>query len=153
MPDDIPFHRATRLPSGAYSNPANTFHLTLRASPKTRPFRGAVGQAVWDAVGNEQDRGAIFLVAACLMPDHLHVVLRPSRLSVPRWAQSFKPYTTRLARELGNGPFLWQPRYHDRLLREGEVAHAVAYVVRNPIAAGLATEDGEWPWVVAVEMD
>ncbi|MCC7363277.1 MAG: transposase [Dehalococcoidia bacterium] len=144
--NDRPFPRRTRLPPGVYENRGLTFHLILRAWPGTRPFRGPVGAAVWHSVMNERTRDAVDLLAACLMPDHLHVAVRPARLSIPRWVQSFKPHTTKLAIDRRHGRNLWQPRYYDRVVREGELTTLIAYIVNNPLAAGLAEELDEWPW-------
>jgi hypothetical protein len=41
---------------------------------------------------------------------------------------------------------LWQPGYHERVLRDDESTLAVArYILENPVRAGLAKALGEWP--------
>jgi hypothetical protein len=40
---------------------------------------------------------------------------------------------------------LWQPGYHERILRDDEVTEAVVkYILENPIRGGLAQELGEY---------
>jgi hypothetical protein len=42
---------------------------------------------------------------------------------------------------------LWQPGYHEHILRSDEVTEAVArYILENPIRAGLAESFGEYPF-------
>ena len=45
-----------------------------------------------------------------------------------------------------HGGSLWQPGYHERILRDDESTLAVArYILENPVRAGLAKALGEWP--------
>ena len=42
---------------------------------------------------------------------------------------------------------LWQPGYHERILRDDEATEAVVrYLLENPIRGGLAKEIGEYPF-------
>ena len=42
---------------------------------------------------------------------------------------------------------LWQPGYHDRILRDDESTEATArYILENPIRAGLTRQIGEYPY-------
>jgi REP element-mobilizing transposase RayT len=88
------------------------------------------------------------LFAWCVMPNHVHLVLRVFEgITIDRLFHSWKSYTSNVAnRILGReGPF-WQREYHDRIIRdEREFADTVAYVVRNPDSVGLAP----WPFVGA----
>ena len=87
-------------------------------------------------------------LAACLMPDHLHWIVRDcSRLAA--LVRRFKSYSTRRAHELGfQGP-LWQRSYWDHVIRTAEGLDAVVrYVLDNPVRAGLAERPGDWPWTI-----
>ncbi len=145
---DGPFPRATRLPADAYRNRETVFHVVLRAVPNTVPFRGGVGAAVWRAVLAERDRTAIELIAACLMPDHLHSIVQPRERGVLEWIDGFKSFTTREARVAGGSAFLWQPSFYDHRMRDSaDFEFALAYLRRNPVAAGLVGDEAEWPWL------
>ncbi|MBI2766945.1 MAG: transposase [Chloroflexi bacterium] len=150
--NDIPFPRRIRLPREAYANRESEFHLVMRAFARSVPFCGRVGEAVWGVVMEQPVRDDIVLVAACLMPDHLHAIVRPDRRSVIAWANAFKSYTATVARKAGGPAYLWQPRFYDRRLRDdAERDAALCYVVSNPWEAGLAGAEDEWPWVFAAE--
>jgi len=42
---------------------------------------------------------------------------------------------------------LWQPGYHDRILRDDESTEATArYILENPVRGGLARQIGEYPY-------
>jgi REP element-mobilizing transposase RayT len=85
------------------------------------------------------------LVAWCVMPNHVHVVVRPlgdHRLT--EILQSWKSFTAKQANKVlrRQGSF-WQPEYYDHLIRDEEdFNHAVNYVLQNPARATL----NAWPY-------
>lgn len=93
------------------------------------------------------------LVAWCIMPNHVHVLIRPD-YSLPRIVQGWKSYTTRwmlLNNErfgLGvPGRSLWMRDYWDRFIRdEQHFDTAVNYIHQNPVKAGLCKAAGDWRW-------
>ena len=85
------------------------------------------------------------LDAWCVMPNHVHAIVRPMEgWTLPALLKSWKGYTARLGnRALGRAGAFWQPESYDHLLRDGtELCAAVRYVLNNPEAAGLL----RWPW-------
>jgi putative transposase len=89
-----------------------------------------------------------FAIAAyCFMPDHLHLLLmaQSEQSDLPRFMKQAKQVTGFDYRRQHRQP-LWQPGYHDRILRDDEATLAVVrYILENPIRAGLARALGEWP--------
>ena len=87
------------------------------------------------------------LFAWCVMPNHLHVVVRlfPG-YSLAAVLHSWKSYTAKRAADvIGITGSIWQREYYDHLLRsEAEFQRAVRYVVENPVKAGL--RDWHWMW-------
>ncbi len=82
----------------------------------------------------------------CVMPNHVHVILRPLvGHTLENILHSWKSYTATAAnRLLGRGGEFWQPEYYDHLIRdEADYHHAVDYVRRNPEKAGLR----DWKWI------
>ncbi|MEX0784164.1 MAG: transposase [Dehalococcoidia bacterium] len=147
---DWRFAKSTRLPREAYDNQDASFHLVTAAAVGSAPFRDArMGNEVWRLLLNELDRDSVVLVAACLMPDHLHVVARPRTANLADWFGEFKSLTTRKAWRLGRRGAVWQPSFYDRRLYGGQVGAVVAYVLRNPEEANLVEDMSEWPWVEA----
>ena len=79
--------------------------------------------------------------------DHLHLLLmaQSEQSDLPRFMKHAKQVTGFDYRRQHRKP-LWQPGYHDRILRDDEATLAVVrYILENPIRAGLANELGEWP--------
>jgi putative transposase len=87
------------------------------------------------------------VVAYCLMPDHLHLLLegQSEQADLKRFVKQIKQVTG-FAYPQTHGGSLWQPGYHERILRDDESTLAVArYILENPVRAGLAKALGEWP--------
>ena len=86
--------------------------------------------------------------AYCLMPDHLHVLVSAEGPSsgAAAFVHRFKQATGfSLARHLGHP--VWQRSFFDRSLRSDEaVLPVIAYLLANPIRAGLVRRVSDWPW-------
>ena len=88
------------------------------------------------------------VVAYCLMPDHLHLVLEGTSegADLREVMRIWKQVTSHAWKNRGRGR-LWQPGFHDRVLRECDDARGVVgYVVNNPVRAGLVTRMADYPW-------
>jgi putative transposase len=94
------------------------------------------------------------LHAFCIMPNHVHVVCTPLEKqdgeyhSLTAILHSLKRYTAREANKMleRQGAF-WQQESYDHVVRdEGDFRRVVAYVLNNPVKAGLASTWEEWPW-------
>jgi REP element-mobilizing transposase RayT len=86
------------------------------------------------------------LLAWCVMPNHVHVVVRPREgLELADILHSWKSFSAKEANKvLGRKGELWQAEYYDHLIRdEKDFEHCVEYVLRNPEAARLKG----WKWV------
>jgi putative transposase len=87
------------------------------------------------------------VLAAILMPDHLHAVVAPSE----RDAQlgNFSAALKRWMRKELNASWEWQPGCFDRLLRSNESLHEKwLYIQENPVRAGLVKDWKDWPYRV-----
>ena len=89
------------------------------------------------------------LLAWCLMPNHVHIVIEiVDGESLSDIIRSWKSFTARGANSLlgRTGPF-WHPDYFDRYMRdEDHLARTVEYVEENPVKAGLVNVAADWPW-------
>jgi len=88
------------------------------------------------------------LFAWCMMPNHVHVVVRPlPGENLASVVHSWKSFSAKQAnRILGMRGAFWQREYYDHLIRdEGEFVRAVRYVAENPGKANL--KDWKWVWV------
>ena len=86
------------------------------------------------------------ILAATIMPDHVHLLLvLGGRLSI---AQVVAKWKMRM-RQAGGAPAggsLWQANYFEHRLRADESSERYAwYIFMNPYAAGLRDADEKWP--------
>ncbi len=82
------------------------------------------------------------------MPDHLHLLTIGVEESadVAGFVRRAKQTSGHAHVQLHGCP-LWQPGFFDRVLREDEDPLIVtAYMVANPLRAGLTTEAGAYPF-------
>ena len=94
------------------------------------------------------DGNRYHLLAWCVMPNHVHIVIRAiGAQRLPTIVHSWKSYTAKRANEiLGRTGVFWQRDYYDRIVRdEWDLENAVRYVLENPMKAGLR----DWKWVGA----
>ena len=104
-----------------------------------------IGKLVYEAL-HHFDGDRYDLVAACVMPNHVHVVVHPRPgHDLSDIYHAWKSFTAKAANKLlGLTGTFWQPEPYDHLLRDGEdFEHAVEYALRNPENAKLRN----WPWV------
>ncbi|KAF1723100.1 REP-associated tyrosine transposase [Pseudoxanthomonas wuyuanensis] len=88
------------------------------------------------------------VIAAAVLPEHLHAVIRmeDDAANYPRLWQDIKKGFTRRTSEPGS-PSAWQPRYWERTVRDEEELQAlVDYVHINPVKHGLVGAVAEWPY-------
>jgi len=89
------------------------------------------------------------LLAWCIMPNHVHVVVEPIEgTGLGAIGQAWKSFTAHRANSVldRSGPF-WHKDYFDRFIRdEGHLARTIDYVERNPVKAGLASTADSWSW-------
>ncbi len=87
------------------------------------------------------------LAAAIVMPDHVHLLLRPENdFALSRIMKGIKGVSARLINQarstLGS---LWQDESWDRIIRdEEEFAEMLQYMADNPTKAGLVTTIEEY---------
>jgi REP element-mobilizing transposase RayT len=86
------------------------------------------------------------LLAWCVMPNHVHVVIRlfPG-YELGAIVKGWKHHVSKAVNHaLGQPGKLWQREYYDHLIRDGgELRRAIQYVIENPAKAGLKN----WSWV------
>lgn len=86
------------------------------------------------------------LFAWCIMPNHVHVVVRLFPFeNLTSAMHSWKSFSAKHANKiLGTHGAFWQREYYDHLIRgEEEFERAVRYVAENPAKANLK----HWSWV------
>ena len=126
-----------------------------------------VARSVADSL--EYRDGKVYrLDAYCIMSNHVHVVFQPflneRSLSLNIDAErlvyeskdppldvimhSLKSFTANEANKIlhRSGPF-WETESYDHVIRnDKEYSRVKAYVLNNPVKAGLVADWGDWPW-------
>ena len=86
------------------------------------------------------------VLAAVLMPDHLHVIVTPTEDREARLGNCSAALKRWIRQEL-SARWKWQPGSFDRLLRSDESLHEKwLYVDENPVRAGLVKRPEDWPY-------
>ena len=89
------------------------------------------------------------VLAYCVMPDHVHVLVQGRRHTSDfrRFVKRVKQSTGQRYSHNARRP-LWQEDYYDRVLRPEEPEAMVArYIVENPVRAGLVSNPSDYPYV------
>ncbi len=92
------------------------------------------------------------LLAWCVMPNHVHVVIRLiSGHDLGAIVKGWKHHVSKAVNHaLGQSGKLWQREYYDHLIRDGEeLERAIRYVIENPAKAGL--KNCSWVWSAGQE--
>jgi putative transposase len=108
-----------------------------------------IARVVADAlVHGESGRNFYQLRAWVVMPNHVHVLLRPmtSLPVITRWLKRSTARQANLILGRTGEPF-WQDESFDHRVRdEVELDRIVRYVEHNPVSAGLARDPRDWAW-------
>lgn len=87
------------------------------------------------------------LIAVCVMPDHVHLLLAPISENLIDPISRWKGYTTHLVWDHGYKGKLWQRSFYDHALRKEEDLIRVAeYIVCNPVRRGLVQDFSLYPY-------
>lgn len=116
-------------------------HLLLRPDP-------AINQLIVYTLAVAAGRHGIQVHAFCAMSTHLHLVVTDVRGVLPRFLQFFHRLVALGAKVLRawEGP-LWDHESTSvvRLWTRASVVEKMAYVLANPVAAGLVQHASDWP--------
>ena len=90
----------------------------------------------------------IDVLAYCLMPNHIHIIVMPHKGSSLAQAigETHRNYTRFINfREKWRG-YLWQGRFSSYILDERYLLAATRYILLNPVRAGLAKKPWDYKW-------
>jgi REP element-mobilizing transposase RayT len=133
---------------------------TLDVSEKRRRFDAALDASKRGCVFEDQrcallledqfhhfDGERYDLLAWCIMPNHVHVVLCCiDDIALGQIVRTWKVQATiAINALLGTKGPIFAPDYFDRFMRNGkQTERAIAYIENNPVAAGLCMYPSEW---------
>lgn len=94
------------------------------------------------------ERHGFAVMAYCLMPDHVHVLVMAERSDSDfvKFLNLWRQFSGFWERQR-SGLYLWQEGYWDHTLRDDESVPAIAaYIVWNPVRAGFAETPEQYPF-------
>jgi REP element-mobilizing transposase RayT len=89
------------------------------------------------------------LYAFCIMSNHIHMLFEalPDAPPLETIMQRLKRYTAvQSNRALGREGSFWETESYDHIVRQGEFDRILAYILNNPVKAGLVSEWNQWQW-------
>lgn len=129
--------------------PGEAHHVTQRGNRGMRVFFNADDSSAYKALLAEHCKKAeVEVLAWCLMPNHVHLVLVPNDVDGLRRAlgETHRRYTKHVNAREGWRGHLWQERFHSFAMDEAHLIEAVRYIELNPVRAGLAKKAADWRW-------
>lgn len=138
--------KAIRLSKKLYEEKGQPFSITIcthENAPLFKEFGGLIFQSIEEGpLSRESD-----LMAACVMPDHVHLLLAPISENLIHLIGRWKSYTSRLIWEKEYKGKVWQRSFYDHALREEEDIIKVAeYIVCNPVRKGIVQDCTDYPY-------
>ncbi|MEA5612375.1 REP-associated tyrosine transposase [Nodularia spumigena] len=138
-----------RLPH--WQKAGGIYFVTFRV--QTGTLQPAERDAVLEAVRFWHGKRC-FVDEAVVMPDHVHIILRPLQQAGGSWPelsrliQSIKTHSAKVINAArGRTGQVWQREYFDRIIRDrDELFERRTYVWNNPVKAGLCEREDEYPY-------
>ncbi|HOV88164.1 MAG TPA: transposase [Syntrophobacteraceae bacterium] len=144
------------LRKGRFSRPGDFTFITTGTKGKDPVFSDTTAATIiLDCLKWLNDQSRIHLIAAVVMPDHIHFVARLLNTTLPSLMHSLKSFTAnRINERLGRVGPLWEPQYYDHAVRsEDELRECVRYCLENPARKGLIKDFKAYPhWYCVYEV-
>jgi len=146
-----------RLPH--FERPWGKYAVTF-STHNRRQLSSAERDILLRSVLYAHSHGQFELYAACVMPDHVHLLFEPQVKdtnsedrsvfwSLPEILQAIKSSTAhRINKAAGTAGTVWERESFDRLIRsESDLQEKFEYICRNPWDAGVAAQGEDYPWL------
>ena len=140
--------RPRRIDAGGYA-----YHVLNRGNGRMTIFEDADDYDAFERVleSAAQREPGVGMLAYCLMPNHWHLVLRPStqgELSrFVRWLTLTHTQRWHAHRQTVGGGHVYQGRYKSFIIAaDDHLATVCRYVERNPLRANLVRRAEDWRW-------
>ena len=145
----LPKRKHIRLHDDVYKSEQQYFSITIATNNRNKYFTNPetailTVKLITDTYLTKQ----AILVAYCLMPDHLHLLIAPNKLSLVRVIQAWKSYSTKMIQKhLKISGSIWQRSFYDHALRKEEDLGKVAnYILENPVRKELVKDWRDYPY-------
>src|SRR5580704_3449047 len=124
-------------------------HVTQRGNRREAIFFEDGDHDIYrDLLAEQTRRAGVEVWAYCLMPNHVHLILTPTRadglgLAVGEAHRRYTNFINARGRWTGH---LFQSRFASVVLDDAHLICAVRYVSLNPVRAGLVAKPEDWKW-------
>jgi len=126
------------------------YHVINRGNNRATVFHDNAEYAAFiGLISDAQERIPLELFAACLMPNHFHVVVRPtSRDDIGHWIHwLLTTHSHRYHLRHATTGRVWQGPYKAfPIEQDGHLLTVLRYVERNAVRAGLVMRSRDWNW-------
>jgi putative transposase len=96
-----------------------------------------------------QSRKLLKVLAYCVMPNHFHMLLMPSKgVELSKWMQwLMTSHVRRYHRHYKSSGHVWQGRFKSFIVQKDDhLLTVIRYIERNPVRAGLVRTAKDWSW-------
>jgi REP element-mobilizing transposase RayT len=129
--------------------PGAVYHVTSRGDRREAIYEDDNDRVAFLAIlGEAADRFEAQVLAYCLMGNHYHLVLHTRRANLGRFMRHLNGvYAQTFNRRHGLVGHVLQGRFKAILVdRDAYLLALCRYVERNPVAARIVKEPGDWAW-------
>lgn len=132
--------------------PGSTYLITRRVILRHMLLRPdhVMNEILLYLLAVEACRAGVEVHAVCAMSDHIHLVVTDVRAALPEFLHAFHrtvAFCTKVHREWNDIVWDKEPTSVVRLETPAAVVEKIAYVLANPVTAGLVRRAHEWPGV------
>lgn len=124
-------------------------HAMNRGHDKKNIFSGTVLKSLFKTKLSDLAKELkVPILAYCIMDNHYHLVLQNHSNQMSAFFKRLNgEYATLYRKETGGHGYVFQNRYHSQLIQdEAYLLTAIAYVLNNPVRAGLCRSFTDYPW-------
>ena len=135
------------LRRGRYDESGFYYFLTT-VTQNRRPIflEHATAQIVLNSLKWLNDNDRITLIAAVVMPDHVHFIIELKSTSLVKLMHSLKSYTANeINRVLGQKGHVWESQYYERGIKDESTLNSlIRYCLENPVRKGMVSDYREY---------
>jgi putative transposase len=124
-------------------------HVTQRGNRRQKVFFSDADYEAYRVLLAEGCRAAgVTVLAYCLMPNHVHLILQPRDADGLRAAlsEAHRRYSREVNFREGWRGYLWQGRFASFPMDEAYLMACARYVELNPVRARLVARARDWRW-------
>jgi REP element-mobilizing transposase RayT len=143
------WHNRIRQEASLYADPGRVASVVVGVNKRRPVFSSPLlAEAAKKVLTEHAEKLSVPLIAYCLMPDHVHLLVSPSpECNIPTFVGQVKNLAQRELWKLGlEGP-VSQRSFWDHFVRDEEDLKAAAlYILENPVRKGIVEAWQDYPF-------